>query len=206
MREVERVAGAGFKEIALTGVHLGSYGRDLAHASSLPVLLHALDRCRFDVTFRISSLEPMDCTRGIVEIVSASGGRFAPHFHLPLQHASDRMLARMRRPYSLDSYRDLVDSIARSPAARVDRQRHDRRFSGGDRRGLRCQPRIPAGVAAVAPARVSVLRSSGHGGSRDAGEDCRRRDPGAGRALRADRRRVVEALSRALRSERSGPA
>jgi len=55
----------------------------------------------------------MDCTPDIVGLVAASGGRFAPHFHLPLQHASDRMLGLMRRPYTLDYYRDLVDSIAR---------------------------------------------------------------------------------------------
>ena len=56
-------------------------------------LLRALDRIAGDVTFRISSLEPMDCTPAIVDLVARSG-RFAPHFHLPLQHASDRMLRR----------------------------------------------------------------------------------------------------------------
>ena len=111
VREVDRVAASGFKEIALTGVHLGSYGRDLTPAASLADLLHALDRCRADVTFRISSLEPMDCTPEIVRLVARSRGRFAPHFHLPLQHASDRMLRLMQRPYSLDYYRRLVDGI-----------------------------------------------------------------------------------------------
>ena len=66
-------------------------------------------RAAADVIFRVSSLEPMDCTPEIVDLVAASGGRFAPHFHLPLQHASDRMLAAMRRPYTLDYYRRLVD-------------------------------------------------------------------------------------------------
>ena len=98
LREVERVAAAGFKEIALTGVHLGSYGRDLTTPSSLFALLGALARLDGDVTFRISSLEPMDCTSEIVDLVAASGGRFAPHFHLPLQHASDRLLRAMRPP------------------------------------------------------------------------------------------------------------
>ena len=92
VREVARVAGAGFKEIALTGVHLGSYGRDLQPRARSLALLRALDVIAADVTFRISSLEPMDCTPEIVDLVAASGGRFAPHFHLPLQHASDRML------------------------------------------------------------------------------------------------------------------
>jgi threonylcarbamoyladenosine tRNA methylthiotransferase MtaB len=107
----ERVAAAGFKEIALTGVHLGSYGRDLGQDTSLVALLRALMRIQCDVTFRISSLEPMDCTPAIVDLVAQSGGTFAPHFHLPLQHASDRLLASMRRPYTLADYRSLVESI-----------------------------------------------------------------------------------------------
>jgi threonylcarbamoyladenosine tRNA methylthiotransferase MtaB len=120
VRETVRIANAGFKEIALTGVHLGSYGRDLAPRSSLFELLCALQRVEADVTFRISSLEPMDCTPDVVDLVSLSGGRFAPHFHQPLQHASDRMLAAMRRPYTLDAYRRLVDSIAeRLPHASI---------------------------------------------------------------------------------------
>ena len=113
VREVRDVVDAGFREIALTGVHLGSYGRDLEPASSLTGLLRALDELEADVVFRISSLEPMDCTPEVVDLVVRSGGRFAPHFHLPLQHASDRMLSAMRRPYSLAHYRDLVDDIRR---------------------------------------------------------------------------------------------
>ena len=112
--EVERIAGAGFKEIALTGVHLGSYGRDLTPPASLYELLDALHACGADVVFRVSSLEPMDCTPDVVSLVAASRGRFAPHFHLPLQHASNRILALMRRPYTLDFYRRLVDSIIAS--------------------------------------------------------------------------------------------
>lgn len=119
VREIGRVAAAGFKEVTLTGVHLGSYGRDLEPRSSLIELLLALDAIAGDVTFRVSSLEPMDCTPEIVALVAGSG-RFLPHFHLPLQHASDRMLAAMRRPYTLASYERLVDSIAgRLPHASI---------------------------------------------------------------------------------------
>ncbi|MGE5244482.1 MAG: MiaB/RimO family radical SAM methylthiotransferase [Betaproteobacteria bacterium] len=116
-REVARIGAAGFREIALTGVHLGSWGRDLTPASSLEELLRALDG-RFrpesvpDLRFRISSLEPMDCTPAIVELVAGSE-RFAPHFHLPLQHAGDRILAAMRRPYSIGDYAALVDRVRR---------------------------------------------------------------------------------------------
>ncbi len=120
LSEVERVAAAGFKEVALTGVHLGSYGRDLDPPSSLLDLLRALDGHAAErVLFRISSLEPMDCSRDIVDLVAGSEC-FAPHFHLPLQHASDRVLTAMRRPYTIDYYASLVDEIrAKIPCASI---------------------------------------------------------------------------------------
>ena len=129
LREVDRIVAAGFKEIALTGVHLGSYGRDLTPRSSLIDLLRALDarsaglsssvRLQPDLLFRISSLEPMDCSPAIVDLVAMSD-RFAPHFHLPLQHASNRVLAAMRRPYTIEYYAALVDDIrARVPHASI---------------------------------------------------------------------------------------
>jgi threonylcarbamoyladenosine tRNA methylthiotransferase MtaB len=121
LTEAARVAAAGFKEIALTGVHLGSYGRDLHPRSSLTDLLQRLaeESCLEGVLFRISSLEPMDCTPAIVEFV-AGAGCFAPHFHLPLQHASNGMLEAMGRPYTIEYYRALVDSIrSRIPHASI---------------------------------------------------------------------------------------
>ena len=117
--EVDQAAAAGYRELALTGVHLGSYGRDLTPPASLLDLLRALDRQRSGVLVRMSSLEPMDCTRDLVDLVTTSA-RFAPHFHLPLQHASDRMLRAMRRPYTLDHYRRVVAGIrARMPHAAI---------------------------------------------------------------------------------------
>lgn len=110
MSAVDRATAAGFKEIALTGVHLGSYGRDLSPPFSLLGLLRRLAAHPSDVLFRISSLEPHDCSEAIVDLV-AHTGRFAPHFHLPLQHASDRMLEAMRRPYRFEYYSDLLARI-----------------------------------------------------------------------------------------------
>jgi len=121
LREVEHIATAGFKEIALTGVHLGSYGRDLDGPSSLLDLLRRARALaeRHDLLFRISSLEPMDCSRDVVDLVATSD-RFAPHFHLPLQHASDRVLTAMRRPYTIEYYASLVDDIrSRIPHASI---------------------------------------------------------------------------------------
>jgi len=115
LAQIDRVVAAGYKEIALTGVHLGSYGRDLAPASTLVDLLRAAGRRVLSgppVLFRISSLEPMDCSSDVVDLVAQSGV-FAPHFHLPLQHASDRVLTAMKRPYTCGYYARLVDRIRR---------------------------------------------------------------------------------------------
>ena len=119
LSQVERVTDAGFREIALTGVHLGSYGRDLSPRKSLLELLAALAAAEKDALFRISSLEPMDCSRQILDLV-ASSGSFAPHFHLPLQHASSRMLSAMGRPYTITYYSELVEHVRRRlPAASI---------------------------------------------------------------------------------------
>lgn len=110
LAEADELAAAGYHEAVLTGVHLGAYGRDLAPPSSLQDLVGALDRLPGRLSFRLSSLEPMDCTPAVVHI-AASSTRFAPHFHLPLQHASDRVLGAMRRPYTLADFDAIVVSI-----------------------------------------------------------------------------------------------
>ncbi len=119
-QELARAVAAGFREVALTGVHLGSYGRDLPRPSSLAELLDELSASgRGAVRLRISSLEPMDCVPAIVDLVERQP-MLARHFHLPLQHASDRMLRCMRRPYTLAQYAALVDDIrTRMPEASI---------------------------------------------------------------------------------------
>ena len=126
--EILRSEGGNIRKIILAE---GRKGEDvkkilgLASARGIAVEVHkreALDRQAglSDITFRLSSLEPMDCTRDMVAFIASSGGRFAPHFHLPLQHASDRILTLMRRPYTLEYYRRLVDAIVeRLPHASI---------------------------------------------------------------------------------------
>jgi threonylcarbamoyladenosine tRNA methylthiotransferase MtaB len=113
LQDIRRAVEAGYREIAITGVHLGSYGRDLGDGTTLTDLVSALASWPDEVLFRISSLEPMDCTQAIVRLASESP-RIAPHFHLPLQHGCDEMLAAMRRPYTSTDYRRLVETIRRS--------------------------------------------------------------------------------------------
>jgi threonylcarbamoyladenosine tRNA methylthiotransferase MtaB len=108
--DVHLAVSSGYKEIIITGVHLGSYGRDLHDGSSLAVLIRVLSEWKDDVLFRISSVEPMDCTPEIIEVMAASD-RLAPHFHLPLQHGSDEILRKMRRPYTVAHYRGLIERV-----------------------------------------------------------------------------------------------
>jgi threonylcarbamoyladenosine tRNA methylthiotransferase MtaB len=110
LQDIRRAVAAGYREIAITGVHLGSYGRDLGDGTTLTDLVSVLASWREEVLFRISSLEPMDCTPDIVRLASESS-RIAPHFHLPLQHGCDDMLTAMRRPYSAADYGRLVETI-----------------------------------------------------------------------------------------------
>jgi threonylcarbamoyladenosine tRNA methylthiotransferase MtaB len=119
LADVRRAVDAGYREIAITGVHLGSYGRDLRDGTTLVTLLRALADWPDDALFRISSLEPMDCSDEIVDLAAASP-RLAPHFHLPLQHGCDAVLRAMRRPYTASFYRRLTGRIReRMPHAAI---------------------------------------------------------------------------------------
>jgi threonylcarbamoyladenosine tRNA methylthiotransferase MtaB len=119
IHQIEDAVASGYREIAIAGVHLGSYGRDLDRSTTLATLVRALAEWNADVLFRISSLEPMDCTPEIVDLV-ASSSRLAPHFHLPLQHGCDAVLRLMRRPYTVAAYEKLAGQIrARLPHASI---------------------------------------------------------------------------------------
>ena len=109
VRELKRAEQCGFLEVTLTGVHLGAYGEDLTPRATLGTLLEAAIGGTDNVLLRLGSLEPMDVPETLADLTDS--GRLAPAFHLPLQHASDAVLARMRRPYTLDDYRRIVDPL-----------------------------------------------------------------------------------------------
>ncbi|WKZ66815.1 MAG: tRNA (N(6)-L-threonylcarbamoyladenosine(37)-C(2))-methylthiotransferase MtaB [Flavobacteriales bacterium] len=104
----ERIAASGVKEIVLTGVNTGDFGR--GHGEDLLGLIAALDAVDGIARYRISSIEPNLCHDGIIDAVSRSR-RFVPHFHMPLQSGSDAILERMRRRYDTALYADRVARI-----------------------------------------------------------------------------------------------
>ena len=110
LSEIRCLAGQGYQEIVLTGVHLGSYGRRLSPPVPLADLLLRILETPGLGRLRLSSVEPMGFDRAIVRL--AAGHRnFAPHFHIPLQSGSNRILRRMRRPYTVERFLDLLAFI-----------------------------------------------------------------------------------------------
>jgi len=100
----------GFKEVILSGVHLGGYGKDLDPQIELADLLEMIaERCPIE-RVRISSLDPEELSDRIVDVISRSP-KFCPHVHLPLQAGEDEILSRMRRRYQRDYFRDRVERV-----------------------------------------------------------------------------------------------
>ncbi len=104
------IASSGVKEIVLTGVNTGDFGR--GHGENFLGLIEALEKVHGIERFRISSIEPNLCDYAIIDFVAASG-KFMPHFHMPLQSGSDTILERMRRRYDTALYADRVAHIKR---------------------------------------------------------------------------------------------
>ncbi len=100
----------GVQEVVLTGVHLGSYGRDFVDRGTLKELVAALLEQTPVARIRLSSLEPWELAEGFFDLWSAYPGRLCPHLHLPLQAGCDVQLRAMARRCTVDSFRALVAS------------------------------------------------------------------------------------------------
>jgi len=119
VHQVAEAASAGYKEAVITGVHLGCYGRDLEPVAGLSDLVRALSAHPGDIRFRLSAVEPMDFGDDVIDALAGTD-RFAHHFHLPLQHASDRILSAMARPYTIERYTAIVSRLRdRFPEAAI---------------------------------------------------------------------------------------
>ena len=111
VKQAEEIAASGVKEIVLTGVNLGDFGiHDGKREDKFFDLVKALDKVEGIDRVRISSIEPNLLTDEIIEFVATSK-RFVPHFHIPLQSGSDKILGLMRRRYKRELYANRVVKI-----------------------------------------------------------------------------------------------
>jgi threonylcarbamoyladenosine tRNA methylthiotransferase MtaB len=111
--KAKELGSSGFREIILTGIHLGAYGEDLQPPGSLPDLLRALETAVETPRIRLSSIEPGEFTPSLVEFLSRSK-KVCPHLHVPLQSGDDDVLRRMNRAYSRAFFEDLILRLGRA--------------------------------------------------------------------------------------------
>jgi threonylcarbamoyladenosine tRNA methylthiotransferase MtaB len=114
LKNVEHLASHGVKEVVLTGVNLGDFGKGpdgaLKYEENFFELIKALEKVEGIQRYRISSIEPNLLTNEIIEFV-ANSDKFMPHFHIPLQSGSNKILGSMRRRYKRDLYAERVALI-----------------------------------------------------------------------------------------------
>jgi len=114
VKNVKEIISNGIKEIVLTGINLGDFGKQKSGnpktKENFLKLIKTLDKIDGVERFRVSSIEPNLLTDEIISFISNSN-RFVPHFHIPLQSGSDEILKKMRRRYKTDLYRSRVDLI-----------------------------------------------------------------------------------------------
>ena len=130
--QAELLAQAGHPELVLVGTHLGQYGSDLDESIDLATLLRRLAARDSIQRLRLSSLDPMEITDEIIEMIAAggrslpaqadwpAGGKLCRHVHISVQSGCDSVLARMNRPYTANSVAELVNKIkSAQPAASI---------------------------------------------------------------------------------------
>jgi threonylcarbamoyladenosine tRNA methylthiotransferase MtaB len=113
LRETDALVARGYREIVLSGINLGRWGRDLAPRTNFAAMLRAIIEETTIEKLRISSVEPMDWSNELIDLLATSP-RIAKHAHVPLQSGSDKVLRRMHRKYRPWHYADRIESIRRA--------------------------------------------------------------------------------------------
>jgi threonylcarbamoyladenosine tRNA methylthiotransferase MtaB len=110
IRRIEWYRDRGYREMILTGISMGGYGKDLNPRANLAQLMKQIEKIPGDFKIRFSSLEPEEIDQNFIDVFTSSS-RFQPHLHLPLQSASDRVLKKMRRQYLFRRFEWIVDRL-----------------------------------------------------------------------------------------------
>lgn len=111
LAHLTRLAHLGYREVVLTGIHLGAYGRDLDPDLSLNTLLQQIVEHPRPDRIRLSSIEPREVDSQLIAMVATAGPGLCPHFHIPLQSGDNEILKRMRRPYTREQFFHIVTQI-----------------------------------------------------------------------------------------------
>lgn len=109
IRQAKEIEAAGYNEVVLTGIHLGSYGYDLRHKTKLSGLLKILLKETNILRIRLSSIEVTELDDELIELLQAE--RMCKHLHLPLQSGDDTILRLMNRVYTSKDYASTVENI-----------------------------------------------------------------------------------------------
>ncbi len=110
LQQAKTFADEGYKELVITGIHVGMYGSDLQESTSLLSLVKSLQEAPYNLRYRISSLEPGELNADLLNYL-AKADKFMPHFHLPLQSGDPHILKKMNRRYTVDEFKNVVKNI-----------------------------------------------------------------------------------------------
>ena len=110
VEEIRRLVARGYREIVLTGIHLGNYGRDLHDGTSLATLVEELLRIPNLLRIRMGSIESVELSDDLINLIKDEP-RVCRHLHLPIQSGSDAVLRRMNRHYRLPEYKKLISEL-----------------------------------------------------------------------------------------------
>lgn len=119
LRQVDGLVESGYREVVLTGIHIGGYGNDLKPSLSLLDLVRQIEAKTDVYRLRLGSIEPTELTDGLLDAVAASQ-IVCPHFHIPLQAGDDDVLKRMERTYDTAFFAKLVGKVrTKLPSAAI---------------------------------------------------------------------------------------
>jgi threonylcarbamoyladenosine tRNA methylthiotransferase MtaB len=101
-------ADEGYREIVITGIHVGNYGSDLSEDVDISSIIDRLCHATPQIRYRLSSIEPTEISENLLRIMSQNSN-FMPHLHIPLQSGSDDILLRMNRRYTINRFAEVID-------------------------------------------------------------------------------------------------
>ncbi len=110
---IRKYAEKGFREVVLTGIHLGAFGLDLLPPATLFDLVSQAEQERIVPRLRLGSIEPTEIPDGLISLL-ATAETLCPHLHIPLQSGTDRVLSAMNRPYTTAFFREVVEKLVTS--------------------------------------------------------------------------------------------